>query len=260
MRWSVFVLVLTACGSAVVPTSVCGPSSCAGCCSPAGECLDGTLAAACGLGGVTCSDCGTRACVINFCAPEPAPPGEPLDAGEATVDAGSSVVDAGTSPPCPPIFTSLTLPGGNWRLASTEGLQATATERGLSAAFFDDPSGPAPASLGIQFTHRPFAETATYVPGSCFDVFSTADQLCVRYFECEGGATTQDCPTGLGRWFRATEGAVVIYEANGSPTGGHFGGSLHSLLFREVDGTGAVRVDGACRVMAFDSVDFDATW
>jgi len=39
------------------PSVPCGPSSCAGCCDPAGRCQPGTAATACGSAGLACMDC-----------------------------------------------------------------------------------------------------------------------------------------------------------------------------------------------------------
>jgi hypothetical protein len=48
-------------GGGVCTSAVCGPTNCAGCCSPKG-CMTGTLVAACGTGGHACQACAGAQC------------------------------------------------------------------------------------------------------------------------------------------------------------------------------------------------------
>jgi hypothetical protein len=97
---------------------VCGPSTCPGCCDPAGACRPGTAADACGARGGACAVCGAaQACLQDVCfglAPY-------LDAGpgDAGLDGGAGdggaadggVVDSG--PPALRVFVTRAVYTGN---------------------------------------------------------------------------------------------------------------------------------------------------
>lgn len=78
-------------------TPECGPQSCAGCCTPQGQCMGGMLLQECGTGGAACTACqGLELCQGGLCTPFRGP-GRPD--GGATGDAGmdGGLTDGGTS-------------------------------------------------------------------------------------------------------------------------------------------------------------------
>lgn len=63
--WYCFVVPCADAG--VTTTPRCGPRTCSGCCDSLGVCQSGTLASACGVGGVTCNTCPDFTCEFGRC-------------------------------------------------------------------------------------------------------------------------------------------------------------------------------------------------
>lgn len=63
--WYCFVVPCADAG--VTTTPRCGPRTCSGCCDSLGVCQSGTLASACGVGGVSCNTCPDFTCEFGRC-------------------------------------------------------------------------------------------------------------------------------------------------------------------------------------------------
>lgn len=59
---------LVGCGGGAVQT-MCGPTTCAGCCSASGQCVAGVLSSECGSTGGRCLDCAasSQVCSVGAC-------------------------------------------------------------------------------------------------------------------------------------------------------------------------------------------------
>ena len=81
-RIAVLMMILgaTGCGSGRIVQVACGPASCTGCCTNAGQCVGGQEVDACGADGVACLACSPEAtCQAGACVSPSLPP--PEDAG-----------------------------------------------------------------------------------------------------------------------------------------------------------------------------------
>lgn len=91
---------LSACGPAVVmPPPACTASTCAGCCTSAGQCQEGTQLTACGRLGLACTTCqSSQTCVAGLCQGAISTGGGSAGGGSAGGDtAGGSAGGGGTA-------------------------------------------------------------------------------------------------------------------------------------------------------------------